>query len=279
MASTRRNRSHHSKAKHHRSGQILHAHGPNQANTDQSWPTLPPLSAPDGNKENLDLIQGWLDDVQVQRPGTRTSDVNDPYHAKNSDTRHHSRLQSHPVQSSPELSWAPHELPPVADRGTTALHTRHGRRVQEHERDWIAREDSSLIALDYDRRPTLDAEVGYYGRGKKRRRSGSDDSLPSRAPSLADYQFEKRPRYKTRSDRYEVAKHDKSRPKKRRENKMRDEESNRVKKRKMNPVASAKEVMDSFNSNSILTERMTVGSSHLLPHRAGLTGCQRCSHI
>lgn len=258
-AFTRSNRPQQSKLnRHHRSGQISRAAGLNHVNTDKSWRILPPLSAPDGNKWNANLIQGWLHDVEEQKPGTRRADANGICHAKRSNSRHRARPHPNPVQLSPEPSWALHGLLPLADAANTAVQARWSPKRKEHKRSRTTLQDSSIVALDSDQGPSSAAEGDYYERGNKRRRPGSDDVLASHAPSSASYQFEKRPRHKTRSDRYDVARINEGRPRKR-EEKTRDGKYVRTQKNSRNAVTSAKEVMDNFNSKSILTEHMTVG--------------------
>lgn len=131
------------------------------------------------------------------------------------------------------------------------------------------RDDSSVIAPrpladnSRARRPKLksEADANGHGKGKKRRQPGPDsqESGSSPAPSPPEYNFEKRARHKTKSDRYDTVKQDdgdkNNKPKRR---KTRSAAETRRTSRGNSHLASARDVMDNFSSHSILSDRITV---------------------
>lgn len=271
-ASRRRHRSHRSKPNHHCTGPTSHAR---HMSAEESWPTL--HTAPDGNKENL--VQGWLDNIEARR--SVTVDAR-PAHSKRTDSKHRSRPQT--AQPSPEL-WIPRALLSLADVGNAGLASRLSSSGREYKRGpSVLEEVSSIIAPDDERdepatridlsparpalRPASPADESYYERGKKRQHPGLDDSLATRASSSGGHSFEKRPRRKTRGDRYDAVKHgDDYRGRKKRENELDGAGSKRDQKEKakFDNMTSAREVMGKFVSNSILNNRITVSATLNFP--------------
>lgn len=252
----RRHRSDRSKPKHHRTGPTrhipTHAQGSRQVSpgSGKLWPTA--FAKDDHSKEKL--VQGWLDDIQASGSGFIAGN---PPHYKASNSK-----PLHQPQSLSPAPWAPHGLPlPLSlskGLGISRLMSQP-RETRRNKRQRSLSDDSSFIApkesADNHRtqrsRSGLAARDEYYERGNTKRQPGSgpEESGSSPAPSSPDHNFEKRPRHKTRSDRYDTVKdHDSGKEKKRK------------KKKKIDHLASSREVMDNFNSHSILSDRITVST-------------------
>lgn len=269
--SRRRHRPHYSKPNQDRTGQASHAHGSTHMSFRDPWPTL--RAAPDGNKENL--VQGWLDDIDGLR-----SAAPDARHAqfKGSHPKHRSRPQ--PPSPKP---WLPHGQTSLADNGSSGLtRLRSIERGRRESRSVSAlEEDSSIIAPagDPDRATTRGLPSAsrlvlppeeFHNEREKRQYLEFGDGPPLQGSSPAGRRFEKRPRHKTRANRYDVVKLDHDD----RGTGTRDKENHgakvrRAKRKKQDNMTSAKEIMDSFNSESILHDRITVSASPILQFAAG----------
>lgn len=142
-------------------------------------------------------------------------------------------------------------------------------------RDDVRGQATTLAALSGSREPTSAAEESYFRRGRETRRDEYENSLASRASSPAGHTLEKRARYKTKSDRYDIVKHDDGRGKGK---KKRSRAEPKKSKKKRDHIASAKEVMDNFSSNSILNDRITVCVTSIT-FLAELTRRGRCNRL
>lgn len=266
-ASRRRHRSRRSKPNHNCTAPTSHAHGTSHMSAEKSRPTwLPP---PDGDKENL--VQGWLDGIEARR--SVTIDVR-PAHSQRVHPKYRSKPQS--AQYSPEMR-VPHALPLLPDTGNAGtasgpasigrIYQRRRHTLEDHRPIIIPEDGHDEPASPLDLSPTHStrwhtplADESYHERGKKRQYTSLGDSLSPRAPSPAAHSFEKRSRHKTRTDRYDVAKHVKEdMARKRRMSETHEAESKRNKKKiKQRNMTSSREVMGKFVSNSILNDRITV---------------------
>lgn len=134
-------------------------------------------------------------------------------------------------------------------------------------------EDSSMIVPAGDpnqtatrgfspaRQLVLPPEEFHPHRGEKRQYFEFDGGPALQASSPAGHRFEKRPRHKTRADRYDVVKLDgDDRGKGTRDKRSHGVEVKRTKRKKQDNMTSAREVMGSFNSEAILNDRITVSA-------------------
>ncbi|KAF3762499.1 hypothetical protein M406DRAFT_332878 [Cryphonectria parasitica EP155] len=165
------------------------------------------------------------------------------------------------------------KLPSAASIGNTGP-SRQQKDQHRKRKHVLAAEASPVVAFDEDfgqtarhrgasRPPQSDSliEQRFYERDKGHYcESGGSMKPPTSSPT--NHQFEKRPRYKTRSDRYDVVRNDKSDREKSKEGKSRKPRGDTKKDRKTrNQMTSAKEATDNFNSQSILSNRVTVPPS------------------
>lgn len=259
---TRRHRPHRSKPKPLPTTHILPAYGPNHV-------IAAPVSsrhAPSahGNKENL--VRGWLKDIHAHGSGLVAGDS---HKLKDSNTKQ----TAHRPSPSP-IRFAPHGLMLPESFGIAQSVPRQ-RGERRHKRRRASLDDSSVIApqqhrnvpalVDDDRptrrqRSSSAAQESYYERGKRRREPDADQdgSGASQAPSPTHHKFEKRARHKTKSDRYDVVKHHDDGKQEKKTGEKGAVVGSKKPKKKREHMASAREVMDNFNSHSILSERLTV---------------------
>lgn len=274
----RRHGSDRSKPKFYRTGQIRHYSTPAQGLNHVIAGSL------DNSKETL--LQGWLNNIQALGSGL---DAGGPPARKPSNSNRLLRPQS----VSP-ARWAPNALPRSRASGIAEpMSQPSGERRHRRPRASFDgpsgpddRDDSSVIAPrpfsdnPRARRPNLKsaAYASGYERGKKRRQSGRDSqgSGSSPGPSPPEYNFEKRARHKTKSDRYDTVKqHDAERDHKSKKRKTRSAAEPRRTRQRNSHLASAKEVMDKFTSHSILSDRITVSLPQPSP-QARLIELERC---
>lgn len=268
----RRHYSDRSKPKSYHTAQVRHYSTPAQGlNHVIPWSI-------DDSKRNM--VQGWLNNIQALGSGLITGGPTD--HTQTS-SKHLPRPQS----ISPARR-ASHALLRSRGSGIAESMSQPGgdRRHKRLRASFGGREDSSIIAprglIDSPpiRRPRVNpaAKASYHGRSQKRRQCGPDagESGSSPVPSPPAHNFEKRPRHQTKSDRYDTVKIDKaSKEKKRMKRQQEIAADSKTYNRKRSHLASAREVMDNFNSHSILSDRITVSALGPSPH-AGLTRLQRC---
>lgn len=264
-----------SKPKSHRTGQtrhysFAHAQGPDHVI----------FRSIDDDRENM--VQGWLNNIQALGSGPIAGDP--PHHTTSS--------SKHRPQSISPATWAPHALPlphPLSRELGFASARSQPSGERQHERLRAAfndRDDSSVIApkglggSSRGRRPRMDsaAEASYHGRGVKRRRSSPEpeEGGSLTIPSPPDHNFEKRARHKTKSDRYDAVKNEVAGKEHRREKRKKHAAAEPKKDgTKRSHIASAREVMDNFNSQTILSNRITVRTP-MPSSQARLIEFERC---
>lgn len=257
----RRHCSDRSKPKSYRTGQIRHYSTPALGLNHVIPGSL------DDSKEAL--VQGWLNNIQALGSGLDAGGP--PAHKPSSSNR-----LSRPQSVSP-ARWAPTALPRsrrsgIAESMSQPSGERRHRRLRASFHGPNGpddRDDSSIIAPrpladnSRARRPKLKsaADASGHERSKKRRQTGPDsqESGSSPAPSPPEYNFEKRARHKTKSDRYDTVKqNDADKDKKAKKRKTHSAAETRRTSRGNSHLASARDVMDHFSSHSILSDRITV---------------------
>lgn len=273
----RRHRSGRSKPKHHRTGHARHSSAHSQSPTThvnsgpgRLWPTS--SATADKSKENLLQVQDWLNGLQAFGSGSATGGLP---HCKTSSSKPPPRPQSGFTITAP---WAAQALPVSLSEMpgiAKSIPRSHGLRRQHHRHASL--EDSSFIApkqfadKSRARRPSLSpaTEERHFHRGKKRRQSAPDSEESGSSPGLSPprHNFEKKSRRKTRSDRYNTVKiNDTVKMKKPHKRKKQAVVEAKNYRKKYDHLASASEVMDNFNSHSILSDRITVSTVGPTPH-------------
>lgn len=253
----RRHFSDRSKPKSYHTAQVRHYSAPAQGLNH----VIP--GSTDDSKKNM--VQGWLSNIQALGAGVIAGD---PTHQAPNNSKHlpwpqsllPARQASHTVLRSGDSGFTNPMSQPGGDR-------RHERPRASFNR----RDDSSIIvprniAVGPRIRPLRfnpAAGPSYHESGKNRRQPSPDaeENGSALGPSPPTHNFEKRARHKTKSDRYDavknaVASQEKKR-KKRQEEAAADSKKDRMKR---NHLASERDVMDNFNSHSILSDRITVSA-------------------
>lgn len=250
--SARRRHTHHSKHRHHHQGHGSRARRSGHRQSEEALPTA--TDHPDHSKEGL--VHTWLKDLQAPEPRPV---VEEEYPAVSGSRR--KRSQAHPSSDD----WKQHHrYVPESYLALDSLPgTGEGRKRHRHHQGLY--KDSSIIAPldDHHRfRDRVDTQLRclpatkecYYERGKIRQQTVSEaSSLASGAIAHADPHFEKRARRRTRDDRYNTIKNDDAGKDKKSKKK-----SGKQSRKKRNNMSSAREVMNNFNSNTILNARITV---------------------
>lgn len=224
------------------------------------WPTRDE-HVHDDNKQSL--VDNWLEDIEtprLQRINNNESLSREP------------SLKAH---SRPESSYrlrgpSPNKVLPHNSHNGQASKASHEntRRVHKHLRE-LAQDDPAIERCGEQEavrvRPEIPpiirpvsatAEANFEG-GKKRSHMGSEGSAGS-VISGVQYHFVKKSRHKTRSDRYDTRRaHEPRKAGKKKRDKTGDQGKIKVS-RRGGDFSSAREVMDNFNSKSILSDRITV---------------------
>lgn len=277
----RRHCSDRSKPKSHRTGQIRHYSTPALGINHVISGSL------DDSKEAL--VQGWLNNVQALGSGL---DARGPPAHKPSNPNRLSRPRSLPPARGAPNALPRSRRPGISESISQSSRERRHRRLRASFNGPNGpddRDDSSVIAPrpladnSRARRPKLKsaADASSHERSNKRPKSGPDsqESGSSPAPSPPEYNFEKRARYKTKSDRYDTVKQDGiDKDNKSKKSKTRSTAETRRTSRGNRHLASARDVMDNFNSQSILSGRITVSLPQPSP-QAGLIELERCPPI
>lgn len=220
-------------------------------------PSLP--SDADGNKEIL--IQGWLEDLEARRQGVVSGTARHPYTAEISN--HES--PPHPLHYPPRLRTinATSQSHPGQD-GLKRTHGEHHYNALDPGPIVVPEvglfHDTDLAATPQRHRLNPTAVTGSSEKNgiRRRRRRQEDASVNSSSfvPPHEDLRFQKKPRRKTRTDRYDLPKNNNATTDKQRKGPgQRPEKS----KKRKDTLISTKEVMEKFHSASILNERITVG--------------------
>lgn len=273
---------HRSHRRSHREGKQSLARRGDDSSSKQLWPNL--LAGADSNKENL--VQGWLNKIGVWKQESLDETTRHLEYNNNASDYH---IQPHIPHRSPG-PWMTHDQPFRAAAKNTTPKRQKRKRDKYYQADF---DDDSIIVLSdgdgYDQVPNLGdisgdrrsasvVEVGYDNRDKTRHQLDISDSLLSIPSSPMNHHFEKRARYRTRSDRYNVIKNDDSGREKKRTKQPKSKEGPK-KNRKPNYTTSAREVMDNFKSKSILNDRITVSSISTSSRYWTDFGWKRCSHL
>ncbi|KAJ4397107.1 hypothetical protein N0V93_001331 [Gnomoniopsis smithogilvyi] len=218
----------------------------------------------DDSKEHM--VQGWLNNTQALGSGLIAGG---PTHHTPNGSNYLPRPQS--VFPARRTS---HAL--LLSRGSGFANSMSqpggGRRHKRLRTSSDGRDDSSVIASrefadnPRIRSPRLNpaAEASYRERGKRRRQPGPEaaGSGAGPAPSPPAHRFEKRARHKTKSDRYDTVKKNDASTDRKRKKTQKDAAADSKKDRlKGSHLASALDVMDNFNSHSILSNRITMPPS------------------
>lgn len=235
------------------------------------WPTREE-HAREGNKQSL--VDTWLEDIETPRlqPVHNIQPLSkEPI--SNACSRPGSTYHLHSPSPRRVFAHKSHNVPVLRSP------LRQNRR-QHRRRDLV--QDNATLDLRNEQ-DTPQAQAGSpkvigpvsvatesdYESAKKRSHTGSEGSAVSVA-SAAQYHFEKKARYKTRSDRYDTMRVHKPRQAGKRKRKKPKDQSRRSENRRAGDFFPAKEVMDNFNSESILSDRITV-STPPLSQLIGLT--------
>lgn len=252
-----RHGSHHSRSRRHRTRE--HSSREVNRNKYQELSRSNLCNAADGNKANL--IQGWLDDLGTIRQGPINGAARLPFATE---ICHH--------ENSPHLLHYPPNLPSrnVTSQSRPRLgQEKPGHKRAKRDRNALDDDDDLVVTwktrLDHDTdfgnaprscHPIPFTEDGLSERGYSIQQREGTAKLSSSGSVHEDLCFQKKRRRKTRADRYDVIKknnvvRDKQRAKP-------TKEAKKAKQTK-DALVSAREVMDKFNSASILNERITVG--------------------
>lgn len=218
-------------------------------------PTVSDL--PNHNKSSL--VQDWLKEIQAPQPRPVAEEE---YQVGKKPRGKHAHAQAQSTLPPPD-DWKPHGLHLSGNYLAADSLPGAGEGRKKHKYQRGLDEDSSIIApLDDHHRVRDRVETHsrrlpaikecYYERGKKMQAVSEASSIASGVISHADHHFEKRARRRTRDDRYDTTKVD---------NATKEKKSKKIagkKNRKRDKLSSAREVMDNFNSNTILNDRITV---------------------
>lgn len=263
-ATRRRHQSRRSKPNHHSEGPTSHDQGTSHFGAVKSWPTL--LTASDGSKK--DWVQGWLDDVQARK--SSRVDINSMYSEKIG-LGHGSKAQ--PAQISPEAS-AREDLDCQLDvkKAESVLSLRPSVCKDKHQQ-LLPDELRPIIPCDDDRdelEPRIDFSIPLprmhrmkeksYNKPEGKRQYSPHETLSRCSASGISTSFERKPRRKTRDDRYDTVKRGidvgiKRRPQK----ESRLEGSKRsLRNTELENMTNVREVMTKFVPSSVFSDRITV---------------------
>lgn len=226
------------------------------------WPTRHE-HARDDNKQSL--VDTWLEDIETPRLQRVHNDSS------------LSKELSSKVHSRPESTYRLRGPSP----GRVFSHNRHNGQVpkasprksrREHKQLQELAQDNSVIdrcdeqeparvrpGIPQIIRPVSAAAVSNFESGKRRSHMGSEDSVVS-VISGVRYHPAKKPRHKTRVDRYDTTRAHEPRKAGKIKRKKPGEHGKSNGSRGAGDFSSAREVMDNFNSKSILSNRITVSA-------------------
>lgn len=194
-----------------------------------------PASDADGNKQSL--IQGWLEGLPAARQG-----------------------ETAPYEHRARPSYDPHSSP--TRKAASQCRPEHdGQRSKRRRHNRHSLGDTQVVASQ----TLLDDTTGYadgFQNRSPRQQQDASANLPSSGASSEIVQFHKRPRRRTRADRYKVTKEDHATKEKQRK---RPSERPDNSKKAQDTLTSAREVIEKFSSASILNERITVGTRPIAP--------------
>lgn len=216
-----------------------------------------------GNKQSL--VDTWLEDIEIPRLQAvhkNESLPKEPSPKARARPRSTYRLRS----PSPRRAVAHNRHNEPASKASPPQSRRERIRLRhlvpdsavlspydEHDNVQVQPEVSRIL------RPVSAATESNYERGKKRPHMGSEDSVES-VVSAAQYHFEKKARHKTRTDRYDTTRVREPRKAGKKKRKKTVDQTKVNGTRRGGDFSSAREVMDNFNSKSILSDRITVST-------------------
>lgn len=253
---TRRSQ-HQDRRRRHHLARTTQTHGLDNNESLTLWPTTDHEYAYDGDKHGL--VNSWLEDIETPQ--------RQPLH----NNENPSKDPSCRTRSRPEST---HRLRDPSPRRSLSYNGHNGQvfnasprqRYAQRKRPRDPVQGSSILDLCGGQYPVqgqpasraaLVATEPHRDRSKERPQAGSQGSVVS-AISGAKDQFTKKARHKTRSDRYEVIKDRKPRKPRKKKRKNSVDRGKTVETKRRGDFSSAREVMDNFNSKSILSDRVTV---------------------
>lgn len=190
-------------------------------------------NVPEAGPDDFGLVRSWLDQTSPQ------DEVTDHRDSFNQD-----------LDRSRSLDWYPHGLPIAPIR----LHNR-----QQGERRFDRDQPIPRSPKRFDNDSYLIGEyeesvaMGSDKENRKRHRSPERQRSPKFTSD--DFSFERRPRHKTRPDRYDSRKRDDRRARAAKGETKRARKQTRAKKSRLR---SSRDVMDNFTSGFLGTSRITV---------------------
>ncbi|KAI1157106.1 hypothetical protein F4825DRAFT_400682 [Nemania diffusa] len=212
------------------------------------------------------IVESWLEKVTAPVPtaqmGLRESRNQKLHHRKRprSKDRHASPCRPHAKRVDP--LWRPQHIPP-AQGSSPRLPLIPTRNPKRYRRD---SEDSSLISDLTPRRksrgrsyikPASEHGEGSHYKPLDEAEVGAADALSSTSHVDVVRPFEKRRRYKTRVDKYDIKKSGG----RRKSEKIPEQDEDRPRKSKSGKrrhIATGKDVMNNFTSEAVLNNRITV---------------------
>lgn len=262
----RHHQSRHSKHQsRHRKPRVAHtarALGSDQKESLTRWPTREER-AHGGNKQGL--VDTWLEDIEtprLQRVNKNESLSEKPSPKARSRPRSTYRLRS----PSPRRAFHHNSHNGPASKASPRQNLRERNRLRDLVQngavlDLCDQQDTIQVQPEVSQIPrSVSAGTeSNYEREKKRPHMGSEDSVVS-VVSAAQYHFEKKARHKTRSDRYDTTRVHEPRKAGKKKRKKTVDQSKGDGTRRGGDFSSAREVMDNFNSKSILSDRITVSA-------------------
>lgn len=221
------------------------------------WPTRHE-HAHDGNRQSL--VDTWLEDIETSRH-------NEPRSKESS-----SKARSRPGSGHQLRGPSPSRVSSRDSHNGQVSRTLPRKSRGEHKRLRDLVQDKSVLGLCNDQdpaqvqsgvsqivRPVSAATESNYESGKKRTHMGSEGSIVS-VNSGGQYHFAKKARHKTRSDRYDTMRVHEPRKAGKKKRKKPGDQIRTKDLRRGGDFSSAREVMDNFNSKSILSDRITVST-------------------
>lgn len=258
-----RHRDHQARRSKHQSRHRKHrmAHTTQAFDSDhKASPTLRPTRVEhthDGDEHGL--VDTWLDDIvtpQLQPVHKNETPSKEPQPKTGSRPRSTYRLRS----PSPSRLFSHNGHNGQVFKASPRQRLRERKRPRDLAQDDFVVDlcdEQGKIRLQTGTRPVLAATESNHKSGRERSLRGSEGSevfVTSESPN----HFAKKARHKTRSDRYDTTRdHKPHKPGKKKKKKPGDK-SKRDESRRGGDFTSAREVMDNFNSKSILSNRITV---------------------
>lgn len=215
--------------------------------------------AHDGEKHGL--VDTWLEDIEIPQL--------QPVRNKESLSKQPSpKSRSRPRSTYRLRSPSPGKLLFYNSHDGQAFKASPGQRLRERKRPRDLVQGNSALdpcgeqvqaRVPPGTRPVLAAPESNHESGEERSLRGSKGSVVS-VISGAQYHFVKKARHKTRSDRYETTRDHKPRKPGKKKRKKSGDQGKTKETKSRGDFSSSREVMDNFNSKSILSDRITVST-------------------